>query len=79
MEFEDLWKDLLAFRLGPFRMGASFEPHRVHYSRTKDSHLLSIRISPEVKKEEIKVRLMKPGVLEIEWPRKIKGEEIPVE
>jgi len=30
-------------------------------------------------KEEIKVRLMKPGVLEIEWPRKIKGEDIPVE
>ncbi len=79
MEFEDLWEDLWAFRVGPFRMGASYGPHRVRYSRTSDSHVLSIRISPDIKKEEIKVRLMKPGFLEIEWPRKIKGEEIPVE
>jgi hypothetical protein len=28
------------------------------------------------KKEEIKVRLVKPGLLEIEWPRAM-GEEIP--
>jgi hypothetical protein len=27
----------------------------------------------------IKVRLLKDGVLEIEWPRKTEGEEIPVE
>lgn len=37
-----------------------------------------IRIDPEVKKEEIKARLIKPGLLEIEWPR-AKGEEIPIE
>jgi len=38
-----------------------------------------IRISAEVKKEEIKVRFVKPGVVEIEWPRRPQGEEIPVE
>jgi len=32
-----------------------------------------------VKKEEIKVQLIEPGVLEIEWPRRIRGEEIPIE
>jgi len=29
-------------------------------------------------KQDIKVRLVKPGLLEIEWPRS-PGEEIPVE
>jgi len=79
MEFEDFWEDHWGIRLGPFRMGASYGPHRVRYSRTSDSHILSIGINPDIKKEEIKVRLMKPGILEIEWPRKVKGEEIPVE
>jgi hypothetical protein len=37
-----------------------------------------IRLDSAVKKEEIKVRLVKPGLLEIEWPRAT-GEEIPVE
>jgi hypothetical protein len=31
-----------------------------------------------VKKEEIKARLVRPGLLAIEWPRS-KGEEIHVE
>jgi len=37
------------------------------------SHLLRFQINRDVKKEEIKVRLIEPGILEIEWPRKIKG------
>lgn len=56
----------------------SFRPFRVKYRRTMNSYMVRLRINPEVKKDEIKVRLVKPGVLEIEWPRKIKGEEIPI-
>jgi hypothetical protein len=47
-------------------------------TQTETSHLLRIRIDPSVKKETIKVRLVSPGLLEIEWPRG-KGEEIPIE
>lgn len=77
-EFEDEWGEF-AIHMGPFGFGF-FGPRRfVRYSRTDKSHILRLRISPEVKKEEIKVRFIKPGVLEIEWPRRPKGEEIPVE
>jgi len=31
------------------------------------------------KKDEIRVRLIKPGPVKVEWPRKPRGEEIPVE
>jgi hypothetical protein len=48
MEFEDFWEDLWGIRLGPFRMGASYGPHRVRYFRTSDSHILSIRIDPDI-------------------------------
>lgn len=37
--------------------------------RTETSNTLRIRIDPEIKKEEIKARLVRPGLLEIEWPR----------
>jgi hypothetical protein len=37
-----------------------------------------IRIDSEVTKQDIKVRLVKPGLPEIEWPRSL-GEEIAVE
>jgi hypothetical protein len=40
---------------------------------------LKLRLNPELKKTEIKVRLLKDGILEIEWPRKSEGEEIPIE
>jgi len=43
------------------------------------SHLLRFQINRNVKKEEIKARLVEPGIIEVEWPRKIKGEDIPVE
>jgi hypothetical protein len=39
--------------------------------------VLCIRIEAEAKKHNIKVRLLKPDLLEIEWPRS-QGEEIPV-
>jgi hypothetical protein len=38
----------------------------------------AFRIDSEVTKQDIKVRLVTPGLLEIEWPRR-QGEEIPVE
>ena len=72
----DFWEDLF-FKYGPLSLGLGLGSN-VHYSRTEDTHILRINVDPEVKKEEIKVRLRKPGLLEIEWPR-IKGEEIPVE
>lgn len=80
MKFED-WEDFFDFRFGPFRMGmgASLRPFRASYARTTDSHILRLRLDPGLKKTDIKVRLQKGGVLEIEWPRKTEGEEIPVE
>ena len=65
--------------LGPLGFGF-FSPRRyVRYNRTADSHILRVRVGPGVGKEEIKVRLLKPGTLEIQWPRRIEGEEISVE
>ncbi|MEW6456408.1 MAG: hypothetical protein AB1410_06840 [Acidobacteriota bacterium] len=78
MDFEDLWEDL-GIRIGPFGFGFHGQGRPVRYTRTEKFHVLKIKINPDVKKEEIKVRLTKPGVLEIEWPRKVEGEEIPVE
>jgi hypothetical protein len=61
------------FGVGVVRTGQS-----VRYVRTDTSHLLPIRLDPAVKKEEIKARIVKPCLLEFEWPRAT-GEEIPVE
>ncbi len=77
----DEWDDLFDFRLGPFRMGASMggvRPYKVAYARTEDTHILKLRLDPDLKKEDVKVRLQAEGILEIEWPRKKEGEEIPV-
>ena len=81
MGFDEEYNDLFDVRIGPFGMGAFFgpRPFRVRYSRTSDSHVLHLQIGKEVKKEDIRVRFLEPGVLELEWPRKTKGEEIPVE
>jgi len=65
-------------RIGPFGVGFGPAGRGVRYSRTETSHVLRVRIDPEVRKDQIKVRLVRPGVLEIEWPR-AKGEDIPVE
>jgi len=71
----DEWEEF-AIRFGPFGFGFGSRP--IRYSRTERSHILRIRLDPEITKEKIKVRLVRPGLLEIEWPRS-EGEEIPVE
>jgi len=77
-DFEDFWENF-GLRIGPFGIGMYGPRKRLRYLRTEKSHLLRIRINPEVSKNEIKVRLVKPGLIEIEWPRKKRGEDIPVE
>lgn len=81
MFFGENWDEFFDFKFGPFRMGlgALPRPFRASYSRTKDSHILRLRLDPELKKEDLKVRLLKGGILEIEWPRKVEGEDIEVE
>lgn len=64
--------------LWPVWVGFTGVGRTVRYARTETSHILRIRIDPDAKKQDIKVRLVKPGLLEIEWPR-TKGEEIPLE
>jgi hypothetical protein len=77
MMSEEAWEEF-GFRIGPFEIGFSGLGQSIKHTRTETSHLLRIRIDPGVKKEEIKARLVGPGLLEIEWPR-AKGEEIHVE
>jgi hypothetical protein len=74
---EETWEDF-EFRFGPFGFGFGNVGQYTRHTRTETSHIMRIRIDPAVKKEEIKARLVRPGPLEIEWPRS-KGEEIPVE
>ena len=81
MKFDEDFEDLFDVRIGPFGMGAFLgtRPFRAKYSRTSDSHLLHLQLSKSVEKGDIKVRYLENGLLEIEWPRQAKGEEIPVE
>jgi hypothetical protein len=74
---EETWEGF-GFRFGPFEVGFSGLGQFIKRTRTETSHILQIRIDPAVKKEEIKARLVRPGLLEIEWPRR-EGEEIRVE
>ena len=74
---EEGWEEF-GFRFGPFEIGMSGLGQFIKHTRTETSHILRIRIDPSVKKEEIKARLVRPGLLEIEWSRR-KGEDIPVE
>jgi len=76
--FEDLWEDF-DIRIGPFRWGVRRPGSNISYTRTDDNHVLRIRINSEVKKEEIKAKLLKPGLIELTWPIKKKAEDIPVE
>ena len=78
MHFDE-FGDLFAFKFGPFQMGGFARPFEVEYSRTSDSHVVVLKLRKDVQKKEIKVRLLEEGVLEIEWPRRLKGEDIPVE
>ncbi|MHC4573291.1 MAG: hypothetical protein ACYS76_04045 [Planctomycetota bacterium] len=77
-EFGDEWADF-GMHMGPFGFGFWGPRRRVSYSRTGNSHILRLRLDPKAEKDQIKVRLVEPGVLEIEWPRRPKGEEIPIE
>jgi hypothetical protein len=74
--FEE-WEDF-GIQVGPFGVGIGRTGRSVRYLRTDTSHMLRVRLDPAVKKEEIKVRLVEPGLLEVEWPRAT-GEDIPVE
>jgi len=77
-EFDELWEDF-DIRIGPFRWGIHGIGRNIRYTRTEDRHLLRIRINPDIKKEEIKARLLKPGLVELSWPIKKKAEDIPVD
>jgi hypothetical protein len=78
MDESEWWEDF-GVRVGPFGFGSQGLLRKIRYNRTQASHIVKLRINPNVKKEEIKVRLLKTGLIEIEWPRKSQGEEIPVE
>jgi hypothetical protein len=73
----DAW-EAFGIRIGPFGIDINSPGHAITRTRTETSHLLQIRLDPAVKKETIKVRLVRPGLLEIEWPR-VQGEEISIE
>ena len=77
-EFEDFWEDF-DIRIGPFRWGVHGSSRNVRYARTETEHVLKIKINPEVKKEEIKAKLLRPGLIEIRWPVKRKAEDIPID
>jgi len=75
----DEFEDFFDFRFGPFQMAGFARPFKVGYSRTSDSHVVRLKLRRDVQKKDIKVRLLEGGVLEIEWPRGTRGEDIPVE
>ena len=78
MPFEDFW-DYLDFNCGSFRFGFGTMSSNIRYRRTDKSHIVRIQIDPSIKKAEIKARLVEPGIIEVEWPRRKLGEEIPVD
>ncbi len=75
----DEFEDFFDLRFGPFQMAGFARPFKVGYSRTSDSHVVRLKLRRNVQKSDIKVRLLEGGILEIEWPRGLKGEDIPVE
>ena len=74
-EFDDFFD----FRFGPFQMSGFYRPFKVGYSRTSDSHNVKLKLRKDIEKKDIRVRLQEGGVLEIEWPRTSKVEDIPVD
>ena len=72
--FEE-WENF-GIKIGPFEVGGVTQS--IRYTKTEKSNILRIKIEPEIKRDQIKARLVEPGLLEIEGPR-AKGEEIPVE
>ncbi len=78
-EFEQKFGDA-GIRIGPIGIGVAGAYKLVKCKRTEDSEAIRLDLNPAVKKEQIKVRLVEPGILEIEWPRiKTQGQDIPVE
>jgi hypothetical protein len=73
---KDAW-EAFGIRIGPFGIDINSPGQAITQTQTETSHRLRIRIDPAVQKETIKVRLVSPGLLEIEWPR-VTGEEIPI-
>jgi hypothetical protein len=62
MALED-FQDFFDFHFGPFHMSAAPRPFKMGYSRTSDSHIVTLNFRHDVKKEDIKVRLLEGGVL----------------
>jgi hypothetical protein len=78
MVFENSWDDF-DFHFGPFRFGVGPFASNVRYRRTENAHVLRIHIDPSVAKEEIKARMVESGIIEVEWPRKKRDEDIPID
>jgi hypothetical protein len=78
MRFDEFWDDF-DFGFGPFRIFLGPFGRNMRYRRAVDSHILDIRIDPAVKKEDIKVRLVEPGLIELKWPRRKLEGDIPVD
>jgi hypothetical protein len=78
MAFDPL-EDFFDFRFGPFHMRGVSRPFQVGYERTAAHHIVKLKLRPEIKKEDLKVRLQEDGVLEITWPRRAAGEDIPID
>ena len=78
MNFDD-FDDFFDFRFGPFQMSGFSRPFRVGYSRTSDRHIVKLKLRKDIEKKDIKVRLKEDGVLEIEWHRSSKSEDIPID
>ena len=77
--FDADWGDF-GIHVGPISVGVMGPYKVVKYAPTEDSHIIRLDLDPDVTKENIKVRLVEPGILEIEWPRsKGQGQDIPVE
>ncbi len=60
-------------------MSGFARPFKVGYSKTSNSHIVKLKLRKELEKKDIKVRLQEGGVLEIEWPRSSKAEDIPID
>ncbi len=78
MQFNE-FDDFFDLRFGPFQMSGFARPFKVGYSKTSNSHIVKLKLRKELEKKDIKVRLQEGGVLEIEWPRSSKAEDIPID
>ena len=49
------------------------------YIQDETSNIVQFSIDPEITRDQIKVKLVEPGTLQVEWPKLDKSEDIPVE